>query len=93
MNDEPEVRIQIGLYNLLRNAAHANDKVLKIFTKLKKKAKQIETKRQSPAIYNSGQVQPVREIEPNVEELRHSAMNSYRLHPDLIKTDGGFEVV
>jgi len=53
-NNEEKVRTQIGIYNLPRNATHPDDKVLKIFTKLKKKAKQIETKSQSPAIDDSG---------------------------------------
>ena len=38
-------------------------------------------------------MQPIRQIEPNVEELRHSAMNSYQLRSDVFKTENGFEVV
>jgi len=94
MNDnEEKVRTQIGIYNLPRNAAHPDDKVLKIFTKLKNKAKQMETKSQSPALFESGQGQPIRDLEPNLQDLQASAMNSYRLRSDVIKTDHGFEVV
>lgn len=90
---EEEVRTQIGVYDLPRNAAHPNDKVLKIFTKLKKKAKQIETKTQSPALFESGQVQPIRELEPINAELQQEALNSYRLRSEVIKTDHRFEIV
>ena len=78
MNDK-EVRTQIGLYDIPRNADHPDDKVVNLFTKLKRKAKEI-------ASHSSARV------EPNVEELRHSAMNSYRLQDEVIKSDIGFEV-
>lgn len=85
-------KTQIGIFNLPGNITFPNDKVLKIFTKLKRKAKEMKTKSQSPAgPVNDGI--PIRDIEPNVEELRHSAMNSYRLGSDVIKTDTGLEVV
>jgi hypothetical protein len=49
----------------------AGNKVIEIFTKLKRKAEQVETKS------HSSSVTPLRELQPNLEELRHSAMNSY----------------
>jgi len=68
-----EIRTQVGILNLPRSAAHPDDKVLKVFNKLK----QHETK--SPA-------------DPNLQELQASAMNSYRIGSDVIKTENGFEV-
>jgi hypothetical protein len=62
MNNKERAPSQVGIFNIPRSAAHPDDKVLKVFNKLK----QMETNSSSP----SGQV------EPNVEELRRSAMNS-----------------
>jgi len=53
---------------------------MQVFTKLKRKAKETEKIPQSPA-------------EPNLIELGQSAMNSYRLRTEVVKTDNGFEVV
>lgn len=44
-------KTQIGIFNLPNNMAFPNDKVLKLFTKLKRKAKEMETK--SPSIPQS----------------------------------------
>jgi len=66
-------------------------KVLKLFTKLKRKAKAMETNSQFPA-GPRGESTPIRDLEPDVEELRHSAMNSYRIQDEVVKTDTGFEV-
>lgn len=71
---------QIGIYNLPRCAAHPNDKVINLFTKLKRKAKETEIAHQSPT-------------EPNFAELQQEAMNSYRLRPDVIMMEGEFEGV
>lgn len=65
---------------------------MQVFTKLKRKAKETEIAHQSASTFESGQVTPLGNIEPNVEEIGRSAMNSYRLRPDVIKTEGGFEV-
>ena len=69
MNEKEEIKTQVGIFNLPNNMAFPNDKVLKIFTKLKNKAKQIETKTQSLALFESGQGQPLRDLEPNIAEL------------------------
>jgi len=71
--------------------AFPDDKVLQLFTKLKRKVKDIESKSQSPAGPGVDGT-PIRDVEPNVEELRHSAMNSYRLQDEVVKTEHGFEV-
>lgn len=68
-----------------------NDKVLKLFTKLKRKAKEMETKSLSPSS-PGGESTPIRDLMTNLEELRHSAMDSYRLRSGVIKTEHGFEV-
>ena len=88
MKNEEKAPSQIGLLNIPRSAAHPNDKVLKIFNKLKRRAKQNAT-----LSLSSAQVTPLRELQPNLQDLQVSAMNSYRIGPDVIKTDGGFEVV
>ncbi len=96
MNEKEEVRTQVGIFNLPGNMAFPNDKVLQLFSKLKRRAKQVspqmEAKSQSPA-GSGGESTPIRDLEPNVEELRHSAMNSYRLQDEVVKTENGFEVV
>jgi len=52
MKEKEEIKTQRGIYNLPGNMAFPNDKVLQIFTKLKRRAKQVspqmETKSQSP---------------------------------------------
>ena len=53
MNDK-EVRTQIGLYDIPRNADHPDDKVVNLFTKLKRKAEQSEAMPQSPELNNRG---------------------------------------
>ena len=86
MKDEEKTPSQIGLYDIPRSAAHPTDKVLKIFNTFKRRAKET-------ASHSSAQVTPLRELQPNLQDLQVSAMNSYRIGPDVIKTDGGFEVV
>lgn len=49
MKEKEEVHTQIGIFNLPGNMAFPNDKVLQIFTKLKRKAKEVESKSVSPA--------------------------------------------
>lgn len=88
MNDNST---QIGIFNLPGNMAFPKDKVLQIFTKLKRKAKEMETR--SPSIPQSPAGPgvagtPIRDLMPNLEELRHSAMNSYRVGPEVVKTVG-----
>jgi len=75
MNEKEQIKTQRGIFNLPSNMAFPNDKVLQIFTKLKRKAKDIESKSQSPTSPGVAGT-PIREIEPNLEEIRHSAMNS-----------------
>ena len=65
----------------------AGNKAIEIFTKLKRRAEQVETKS------HSSSVTPVPEIQPNMLELGYSAMNSYRLQDEVIKTDSGYGVV
>ena len=94
MKEKEAVRTQVGIFNLPGNMAFPNDKVLQIFTKLKRRADAMETKSPSPAA--SGPADggtPIQDLEPNLEELRHSAMNSYRIGPEVVKTENGFEVV
>jgi len=84
---------QIGIYNLPRGVSNAGNKALEIFTKLKRRAKETEIAHQSPSTFESGQVTQLRNIEPNVEELGRSAMNSYRLRSEVVKTENGREVM
>ena len=92
MKEKEEIRTQVGIYNLPGNMAFPNDKVLQLFTKLKRKAKETEKIPQSPA-GPGGESTPIRDIEPNLQELQVSAMNSYRLQDEVVKTDSGFEVI
>lgn len=62
--------------------------VMQVFTKSKRKAKETEIAHQSPSTFESGPVTPLGDIEANVEELGRSAMNSYRLRSDVVKTEG-----
>jgi len=75
-------KTHVGILNLPGNMAFPNDKVLQIFTKLKRKTKEMETRSpsipQSPAGTGVAGT-PIRELEPNLQELQVSAMNSYRL--------------
>lgn len=82
MKDEEKAPSQIGIFNIPRSAAHPDDKVLKIFTKLKQRAKENKT-----LSHSSAQVTPLKEIESNFAELQQSAMNLYRLRSEVIKTD------
>jgi len=85
---------QIGIYDLPRGIGDAGNKALEIFTKLKRKAKETEKIPQSPSlVYDSGQITPLRNIEPNLADLQQEGMNSYRLRSDVVKGDNGFEVV
>lgn len=62
---------------------------MQVFTKLKRKAREED---ESAYTSVSDQVRPIKEIEPNVEELRDLAMSSYRLQLEVIKTKKGSEV-
>ena len=68
----------------------AGNKVMRIFTKLKQRAK--ETTKPVASESGFGQVTPLREIQPNIAELQQSAMNSYRIGPEVVKTDGGVNI-
>ena len=81
-NDEKRPS-NIGILRMPNYKGEAGNKVIELFTKLKRKAEQVEP----------SSVTPLRDIEPNMQELGYSAMNSYRIGPEVIKTDGGFEVV
>jgi len=76
MNNKEEVCTQVGVYNLPRGTSDAGKKVLAIFTKLKKRAKQMEV--QGP--------------EPNLAEIQQSALQGYQLQDNVIKSDEGFKV-
>jgi len=90
MKEKEEIKTQHGIFNLPGNMAFPNDRVLKLFTKLKRKAKEMDTKSpSSPGVAGT----PIRDLMPNLEELRHSAMDSYRVGPEVVKTERGFEVV
>lgn len=88
MNEKEEIKTQVGIFNLPGNMEFPKDKVLQIFTKLKRRADAAPSA-SSPGVAGT----PIRELEPDVEELRHYAMNSYRLQDEVVKTDSGFEVV
>ncbi len=85
MNDNST---QIGIFNLPGNMAFPKDKVLQIFTKLKRKA-DAKPSASGPGVAGT----PIRDLEPNLQELQVSAMNSYRIGPEVVKTERGFEVV
>lgn len=89
MKNEDKAPSQIGIFDIPRSAAHPDDKVLKVFNKLKRKADQKETN----SSFLLAQVTPLREIQPNIQELGYRAMNSYRVGPEVVKTESGFEVV
>jgi hypothetical protein len=73
-----------GLYKVPNAACPISKKVYDLFTKLKNKAKeQIVTKPHSTELV---------QFEPNLKELQESAMSSYRIGPEVIKTENGFEV-
>lgn len=96
MKEKEQIKTQVGIFNLPGNMAFPNDKVLQIFTKLKRRAKQVspqmETKSQSPLSPGVAGT-PIRELEPNIAELQQSSMNSYRVGPEVIKTHRGLEGV
>ena len=70
--------------------------MIQVFTKLKRRAErvqpQIEIAHQSPSTFESGQVTPLQNLDPNLNELGESAMNSYRLRAEVVKTENGFKV-
>ena len=70
MKEKEQIKTQRGIFNLPGNMAFPNDKVLKIFTKLKRRANSAPSAPPGPGHAGT----PIREIEPNLEELRHSAM-------------------
>ena len=80
-----------GILNLAPHQAVGENKVTKLFTKLKK---QMPRKTPvGPALYESGQSQPIRDVEPNLDELARRAMNSLWVGPEVLKTEEGYEVV
>ena len=81
-------KTHVGILNLPGNMAFPNDKVLQIFTKLKRRADATQSAA-GPGVAGT----PIRDLEPNLQDLQTSAMNSYRLRSEVIKTDSGFEVV
>jgi len=83
MKNDQDDKVGNGCHNRPKGATPLNDKVLRVFTKLKRRADSSVPASSGPG----GQGTPIREIEPNVEELRHSAMNSYRVGPEVLKTD------
>ena len=91
MKNNEEIRTQIGVYNLPKRTSEAGNKALEIFTKLRQKAEQVPP--HSSALFESGQVQPLRNLQPSHEEMQYRAMNSYRLQDEVVKTESGFEVV
>lgn len=86
---EKEIKTQRGIFNLPGNMAFPNDTVLQIFTKLKRRANAAPSIPPGPGDAGT----PIRDLEPNVEELRHSAMNSYRIGPEVVKTERRGEIV
>ena len=88
MKDEEKTPSQVGLYNLPKGVSDAGSKVMQVFTKLKRKAEQSEAMPQS----ESGQITPLREIQPSYDEMQYRAMNSYRLQGEVLKTESRFEV-
>ena len=91
MKEKEEIKTQRGIFNQPGNMAFPDDKVLQIFTKLRRKANAMDTKSQSP-VGPGGDGKSIRDIEPNFAELQERSMNSYRLHSDVIKTENGFEI-
>jgi len=87
MKEKEEVHTQIGIFNLPGNMAFPKDKVLQLFTKLKRRA-DAKPSASGPGVAGT----PIRELEPNIAELQQSAMNSYRIRPAVVKTGHGFEV-
>lgn len=65
MNEKEEIRTQIGVYNLPRGLSDAGNKVLQIFTKLKRRADAMP-----PASRPGVNGTPIRELEPNIAELQ-----------------------
>lgn len=91
MNNEVETSpTTIGIFRVPRYKSEAGNKALAIFTKMKRKVEQVPPR--SSAHYESGQVQPIQELQPSHEEMQYRAMNSYRLQDEVVKTDHGFEV-
>lgn len=88
MKEKEQIKTQRGIFNLPGNMAFPNDKVLQIFTKLKRRADATPSA-SGPGVAGT----PIRDLEPNLQDLQTSAMNSYRLQDEVVKTEGGFEVV
>lgn len=91
VEDEQHTSIGNGLYKVPNAATPIDDKVARLFTKLKRRAR--EADESASLSSNPSPGQPVQNIEPNLNELGQSAMNSYRLRSEVVKTEGGFEVV
>jgi hypothetical protein len=81
MKNDEKTPSTIGIFRLSNYKSDASDKVMRIFTKLKRKAERVESKAEL--------VQP----EPNLEELRQSAVKSLHILPEVVKTEHGFEIV
>ena len=71
MKEKEQIKTQHGIFNLPGNMAFPNDKFLQIFTKLKRRADAAPSA-SGPGVAGT----PIRDLEPDVEELRHSAMDS-----------------
>lgn len=94
MKEEDDVQntsIGNGLFKIPNSVRPISKKVYDLFTKLKRRAREADDSASISS--NSGQGQPVHNVEPNIEELGQSAMNSYRFRSEVVKTDNGFEVV
>jgi hypothetical protein len=80
-----------GILNLSAHQAVEENKVTKLFTKLKKTMPRRTP--MGPTMHESGQGIPIREVEPNLDELARRAMNSFKVGPEVLKTEEGYEVV
>jgi hypothetical protein len=87
MCDTENEPIGNGLFKIPNSARPISNKVYDLFTKMKKKVKDANS-----TASNSAPGQPVRDVEPNLNELGESAMNSYRIRDEVVKMENGFEV-
>jgi hypothetical protein len=83
MKQEEDEQIGHGLYNPPNSAQVLDSKAMRIFMKLKRKAKQAEPAQSQTALVQT---------EPNLEELRQSTYRSLHIGPEVIKTENGFEI-
>lgn len=89
MKEKEQIKTQRGIFNLPGNMAFPNDKVLQIFTKLKRRTNSAPSVPPGPGDAGT----PIRELEPNIAELQQGSMNSHHIGPRVIKTERGFEVM